>query len=72
MVCVLILVGVVALDVSGLAVLVGRGEGARCKGVVSGLARVGADCAHRATATTPALTRTPPGPAPTSAAASGR
>ena len=62
------------LDVSGLAALVARGGRARCKRVVGGLARVGADCAHRAAAA-PSPTRTPPGPpgsAPASSAASGR
>ena len=43
-----------ALDVSGLPALVARGERARCKRVVGGLARVGADGAHRATAAAPA------------------
>ena len=60
------------LDVSGLAALVARGVRARCKWVVSGLARVSADCAYRATAAAaPAPTRTPLGPALTSSMASG-
>ena len=51
-----------------------RGERARCKRVVGGLASVDEDGEHRAAAT-PAPTRTPPpptGPASTRSAASGR
>ena len=61
---------------SGLAALVARGERVPCKRVVGGLARAGADCAHRAAAAaapTPTFTPlAPPGPAPASSAASGR
>ena len=62
-VCLLILVEGVALDVSGLAALVARGERERCDGVVGGLVRVGAECTNRATAAAaPSPTRTPPPP----------
>ena len=66
-----------APDVSGLAALVTCGERSRSKRVVGGLARVGAEGAHRTTAAAAAPSptrppRSPPGPAPTSSAASGR
>ena len=75
-VCLWILVGAVVLDVSGLTTLVARGERARYEWVISWLARVGAECTHRAAAAAAAAaspTRTPPsspGSTPASSAAS--
>ena len=66
-----VLVGAVALDVSGLTTLVARGERARCEWVISWLVPVGAECTHRAAAAAaaPSPTCTPPS-SPDSAPAS--
>ena len=45
-VCLGVLVGAVALDVSGLTTLVARGERARCEWMIGWLARVGAPVIH--------------------------